>query len=90
MAVILATILHGFSIVVKSKSAAYLKRLPFHEFSKRYQPDQIELAQIYWKAAQPDGEREDEIQGLWQTLGELADFLDHTAASSGGILVEVY
>ena len=55
-----------------------------------FQPDKIELAKIYWKAAQPDGEREEEIQGLWQTLGELADFLDHTAASNGGILVEVY
>lgn len=30
----------------------------------RVQPDKIELAKIYWKAAQPDGEREEEIQGL--------------------------
>ena len=79
-----------FDVIQTKKIAAYLKHFSFQVFSERYQPDQIELAQIYWKAGQSDEEREDEIRGLWQVHGELASFLDHTAVSSGGILVEIY
>jgi hypothetical protein len=70
--------------------AAFLGAQSLEALSSRYQADPIEAAGIYWRAAPDKGAREQELQGLWQTLRELQQFLLATEQTEGGILVEIY
>lgn len=70
--------------------AAFLNAQTFQSLDAAYSTQDIEAAQVYWKASSGRAERQRQIGELWGVVQELRIFIGHLAQTGNSALVHIY